>query len=40
MISEALELCVDCGRISQRLCMYIVGHGYVGLLGVRDGGGT
>ena len=27
------------GRVSHRWCMCVVGHGYGGLVGCRDGGG-
>ena len=39
MISEALELRVEGGRVSQGWCMCVVSHGYGGLGGGRDGGG-
>ena len=39
MISEAPELYVERGRISQSWCMYVVSHGCGGLDGDRDGGG-
>ena len=37
MISEALELRVEDGRVSHCWCMCVVCHGYVGLGGSRDG---
>ena len=39
MISEALELYVDGGRVSHNWCMRVVSHGYGGLVGGRYGGG-
>ena len=39
MISEALELPVEGGRVSHSWCMVVVSHGYGGLGGGRDGGG-
>ena len=37
MISEALDLCVEGGRVSHSLCMCVVNHGYGGLGGGWDG---
>ena len=31
MISEALDLFLEGGRVSHSWCMRVVGHGYVGL---------
>ena len=39
MITEALELRVEGGRVSHSLCMCAVGYGYCGLGGGRDGSG-
>ena len=39
MISEALELLVESGRVCHSWCMCVVGHGYGGLGGGRDKGG-
>ena len=39
MISEALNLCVEGGRVSHSWCMCVVNHGYGGLGGGWDGGG-
>ena len=39
MISEALVLFVIGGRVSHSWCLCVVGHGYGGLDGGRDGGG-
>ena len=39
MISEALELSVNGGRVSQSWCMCVVRHGYGVLGGGRDEGG-
>ena len=39
MISEALELSVEGGRVSRSWCMGIVSDGYGGLGGSMDGGG-
>ena len=39
MISEALELYVECGRVSHSWCMCVVSHGNCGLGGGRVGGG-
>ena len=39
MISEALELYVEEGRVSDSSCMCVDGHGNCGLGGCRDGGG-
>ena len=39
VISEALELCVEGERVNHSWCMGVVGHGYGGLGGDRDGGG-
>ena len=33
MISEALELLVECGRVNNTLCMYAVSDSYGGLAG-------
>ena len=33
MISEALQQLVEGGRVSQSWCMYVVSHGYDGLVG-------
>ena len=37
MISEALELCVESGRVRHSWCMCVVSHGYGGMGGGRDG---
>ena len=37
MISEELELRMKRGRVSHSWCMCVVGHGYGGLGGGRDG---
>ena len=39
MISEALELCVEGGRVSHSCCMCVVSHAYRGLDRGRDDGG-
>ena len=39
MISEALELYLEDGRVSDSWCMCVVGHGYDGLGRGRDEGG-
>ena len=39
MISQVLELPVECGRVSHSWCMCVDSHGYGGLGGGRDGGG-
>ena len=39
MISEALELCVEGGRISYSWCMGVISNGYGELSGGRDEGG-
>ena len=39
MISEALELYVEGGRLSHSWCVCVVGHGYGGLVAGREGGG-
>ena len=39
MISEALEFCMESGRVSHGWCMVVVSHGYGGLGGSRVGGG-
>ena len=39
LVSEALELHVEGGRVSHSWCMSVVSHGYGVLGGVRDGGG-
>ena len=39
MISEALKLRMEGGRVSHTWCVCVVSHGYVGLGGGRDGGG-
>ena len=39
MISKALELYVEGGRVSHSWCMCVVDHGYDGLGGGMDGGG-
>ena len=39
MTLEALELYVEGGRVSHSCCMCVVGHGFGGLGGGRNGGG-
>ena len=39
MMSEALELRVEGGRVNHSWCMCVVSHGYGGLSGDKDGGG-
>ena len=39
MISDALELCVEGGRVSHSWCMCVVSPGYGELGGGRNGGG-
>ena len=39
MISEALELYVEGGRVSHSWCMCVVGHGYSRLGEYNNGGG-
>ena len=38
MMSEALKLQVEGGRVSHSWCTCVVGRGYGGLSGGRDGG--
>ena len=39
MILEALEQHVEGELVSESRCMCVVGHGYCGMTGGRDGGG-